>query len=326
MQNSNAHKMILIISSNRDITTDKVIEWISCPVIRISDLDAVTEVSLSLSNSGESELILNFKSGIEVNLSKVTSCWYRRGFLSLRIGEIQNYISDGLKEFLDDEWSILSDHIYSVLSEKRSIGSAIHEKYPNKLRQLKYAGKCGLLVPETLISNNRDTILKFLWRHDCISKAITDVPSFEEDGFSYVGGYTQRVNSLEYEGQDLIFPTLFQKNIDKSYELRIFFFEKKYYSMAIFSQNDTLTSTDYRISNVEKPNRCVPYTLPENVKISLIKLMSLLGLNTGSVDIIVDKEGNYWFLEVNHVGQFDWLSVNCNFSIEKDIAQFLEYG
>lgn len=46
-------------------------------------------------------------------------------------------------------------------------------------------------------------------------------------------------------------------------------------------------------------------------------------MNTGSIDIVVTKDKRYVFLEINHVGQFGWLSENCNYYIEKHIAQEL---
>ena len=54
--------------------------------------------------------------------------------------------------------------------------------------------------------------------------------------------------------------------------------------------------------------------------------MKNLYLESGSLDIIVDKEDNYIFLEVNPVGQFDFFRKTCNYHIERDIAKYFRYA
>ena len=51
--------------------------------------------------------------------------------------------------------------------------------------------------------------------------------------------------------------------------------------------------------------------------------MKALKLESGSIDIIVDEQDDYYFLEVNPVGQFHFVSHICNYYIEKEIAQSL---
>ena len=118
-------------------------------------------------------------------------------------------------------------------------------------------------------------------------------------------------------------PSFFQKCIEKEYEIRTFFIENDYYSMAIFSQNDEQTKIDFRNYNESKPNKFIPYILPEDIKSKLIELMKCINLNCGSIDLIVGKDGNYYFLEVNPVGQYDMVSVPCNYNLHKKIAEYL---
>jgi hypothetical protein len=56
-----------------------------------------------------------------------------------------------------------------------------------------------------------------------------------------------------------------------------------------------------------------------------------MNLNTGSIDLICTKSGEYVFLEVNPVGQFSMVSFPCNYYLEEKIADLLiqkdeEYG
>ncbi len=65
--------------------------------------------------------------------------------------------------------------------------------------------------------------------------------------------------------------------------------------MAIFSQNNAKTNIDFRNYDTENPNRTVPYKLSNKMNEKIDNLMKLLGLNTGSIDILVDKNLNHYF-------------------------------
>ncbi len=77
---------------------------------------------------------------------------------------------------------------------------------------------------------------------------------------------------------DLFFPSFFQEQIEKMYELRVFVLDKEIYPMVIFSQSDKLTEVDFRNYNDNKPNRTAPYKLPNEINKALIKIFSKLNL------------------------------------------------
>ena len=57
--------------------------------------------------------------------------------------------------------------------------------------------------------------------------------------------------------------------------------------------------------------------------------MEKVELETGSIDMILTKDGKYVFLEINPVGQFGMVSYPCNYFLEKAIAKTLiskKYG
>ncbi len=93
--------------------------------------------------------------------------------------------------------------------------------------------------------------------------------------------------------------------------------------MAIFSQMGEESSLDFREVDVNgnHPNRMVPFTLPGDVASKIRKLMKNLRLESGSLDFIVTPDDEYYFFEVNPVGQFDFLNEICNYHIEKFIAK-----
>jgi glutathione synthase/RimK-type ligase-like ATP-grasp enzyme len=118
---------------------------------------------------------------------------------------------------------------------------------------------------------------------------------------------------------------LLQEKLDKKYELRVFFLNEEFYAMAIFSQNASDTSVDFRNYKDKKQNRTVPYTLPYNIHVCLLKFVKETNLNTGSIDIVVTTDNRFVFLEVNPVGQFGMVSYPCNYHLEKKVATYLSH-
>jgi glutathione synthase/RimK-type ligase-like ATP-grasp enzyme len=51
--------------------------------------------------------------------------------------------------------------------------------------------------------------------------------------------------------------------------------------------------------------------------------MKTIGMKSGSIDLIVDENNDYIFLEVNPIGQFAQVSIPCNYYIEEYIANYL---
>ncbi|MCO5279552.1 MAG: hypothetical protein M9931_00690 [Chitinophagales bacterium] len=93
--------------------------------------------------------------------------------------------------------------------------------------------------------------------------------------------------------------------------------------MTNFSQLDPNTSLDYRKYNLNNPNRTVPYYLPKEIQDKIFCLLQKINLNFGVIDLILTEEGEYYFLEVNPVGQFGFVSKHGNYYIEKEIANYL---
>ncbi|MBK7652698.1 MAG: hypothetical protein IPJ20_20805 [Flammeovirgaceae bacterium] len=114
-----------------------------------------------------------------------------------------------------------------------------------------------------------------------------------------------------------------QRNIKKRYELRVFYFDSKFFSMVMFSQNEHQTSIDFRRYDFTNPTRWVPYKLPFQIEEKLDKLMRTLHLNSGSIDLIYGADLEYYFLEVNPVGQYAMVSDACNYYLDKLICDFL---
>jgi ATP-GRASP peptide maturase of grasp-with-spasm system len=308
--------MILILSKELDISTNEVMDWLlfyNQEIIRIN-----TNIDESQIKINSSEIILS-SNNIIIDFQKVKSFWYRKNGIQIKTNnkiKRKTKTNKIFRSFLHYETKILSSFLEWFLSKKSGIGY-LEDPYINKLKILCEAKKCGLLIPETIITTKKN---KLNPETKYIIKPISEGRKFKLFNRLRMM-YTREVNLNQLTST--FNPTLFQTKIDKEYELRVFYLNGKCYSMAIFSQKDQKTKVDFRNYNIKKPNRNVPYLLPQEIKNKIHKLMTKLNMSTGSIDLIVDKNQNYYFLEVNPSGQFGMLSKPCNYPLEKEIAKEL---
>ena len=51
--------------------------------------------------------------------------------------------------------------------------------------------------------------------------------------------------------------------------------------------------------------------------------MASINLNCASIDLVVDENDNFYFLEVNAIEQCDDVSKKCNYQLDTEIAKGL---
>lgn len=300
--------MILIISKNSDRTTIEVMKWLSAlgkKYIRVHE-DEVFEIK-----TYRKKLFLESdKSSFFLN--DISSVWYRRG--GLKFKHLQ-YKNPSINIHMSEAQYWLQDYVIKILESKKHINKQSNS-HVNKLWVLECAKKIGLDVPDYFLAENTDEVML----NKTITKSITGNVILQSlnkktDGIMYT-------SVVEKKEKEDFFISFFQEKIEKDFEIRSFYLNGKIWSFAIISQNDNQTKTDFRKYNIKKPNRTVPYNLPKDVEEMTCRLMVELDLNCGSLDFM-KKENNYYFLEVNPVGQFTSLSASCNYVLEKEIANYL---
>ncbi len=161
----------------------------------------------------------------------------------------------------------------------------------------------------------------FIKKHgEVICKSITDAEVFMYENQMYMPYTITLTSSNLNELSDTFFPSLFQKAINKEFEIRTFFLNGEMFSMAMFTQSKESTKSDFRKYDYSNPTRSVPFNLPSEVCEKLIAFMDAFDLNCGSIDLIRTDEGKYYFLEVNPTGQFGMVSYPCNYYLEEKVA------
>lgn len=294
---------ILIVSVQSDYTTNKVLQWFQyyqIPFKRIN-VDDTEDIIYELS---------------KLNFDEFSGYWYRRGTLvnsniieSYNI-EITNYLKENNRKILE--------YLEYKMMKKKNLNSFFNSDL-NKLIVLEMAKELKILVPDFQLLSNTKSARTL----DCIYKTINgDGNIFDYKNKSVFNILTQEhTKDLNYEFS----LTLFQKKIEKKYEIRVFYMNDYFYSMAILSQKNQATRIDSRAIEEQDKSRMIPYSLPATIEQKLKELMKKIGINSGVIDVIVTPSNEYVFLEVNPVGHFGLVSYNCNYYLEKKIAKFYTY-
>lgn len=322
----------IITKSGNEYSTDEVIDWVHHLG---SKFKRITPRTL---NGITKNLVIGGEPSDELkSLKNVRALWFRRW------GE-----GPGEK----DENSIASDHL--DCDKKAKLESIIRTHYQDEMRKLSsyffylknhatwlnpegfhninklivldIAKENGLDIPPSLITDDKKVLKDFIDIHvEVITKPLSESIVYSHDDETLFTMYTELITQESVNDlPDTFASSLFQKRIDKEFEIRSFFLNDQFYSMAIFSQNNPKTEVDFRHYDHSTPNRTQCFVLPKGLEIKLRNLMKSLNLVTGSIDILKGKDDKYYFLEVNPVGQFGMVSKPCRYNIEKKIAEYLK--
>lgn len=311
-------------------TTNLVMDWLdrfNGDYYRLNGVDFIDKAD-----------IINGQIQFENFNSEVVNIIWNRRWSSRKLINVENemyYDALGVKNAstllssLRQENGILRSFFYSNLKDK--VWTTRPEKMSaNKIKNLEIAKSCNLPVPEYIITSSKLTLSQFAKKHErIICKPISETPFFtssidNDDIVETLILYTKRFTVDQIEKiPNSFFKSLFQQEIIKEFEIRVFYLNDTCYSMAIFSQNDKQTQVDFRNYNTTKPNRTVPFNLPKKVEYNVKKFCREAGYNIGSLDLIKSIDGKYYFLEINPIGQFGMVSYPCNYYLEKKLAKYL---
>ncbi len=311
-----------------DDSTIRVMEWIKklggC-CVRIN-AEQIPEMGLGVDPGGDPNTTFILKGGKRVALPQIRSVWFRRS-APIPMPAVDAITDEKLRETADRH---MKQEMRAVLTGLyRALDHAHWLSHPdtartNKFHMLRHAHARGVDIPKTLITNDKRTLAEFREKHgEIILKCVSD-PDIFTSGDELYSMFTnvfekEHIDSLP----DRFFPVLVQQKIEKAWEIRSFFLDGAFYSMAIFSQDNTKTAVDFRHYDFENPNRTVPFLLGEELEAKLAALMGDLSLNTGSFDLIRGVDGRTYFLEVNPVGMFGMVGLPCNMHLRKKIAEYL---
>lgn len=228
-------------------------------------------------------------------------------------------------DYFFDEFISLKEYIFNSLYRTTEINLGKPLFNLNRLLVLDIARRNNLKIPDyEVVINGKQLLATKQSLGTSVTKAISNGVQWESENYRFYT-YTELIEDSFYEKSvnATFFPSLVTRLIEKELEIRTFYIDGSFFSMAIFSQSDRKTSIDFRkYTN----NRNEPYKLPTYIEEKLKSIFAELELNCGSADLILDKRGNYIFLEINPVGQYAMTSLPCNYNLDKKIANYLING
>lgn len=243
--------------------------------------------------------------GEDFSLDEVNISWFRRlgpPVISKEINSSDRFVAlRETKVLIDGFLALLSESCFSVNGFYKAMAAE------SKPFQLRVAESLGFHVPNTLISNNPERIRKFL-AHEPSAIYKPFIPASWDVGQGFAVSLTVPVSLADLPSDSTLqlSPGIFQKRIDKACELRIICMGARVIAVRLDSQRLATSVEDWRaVPCTDLLPELI--TLPAEIEHQCRLLMRSLGLVFGCIDMIVDKNENYIFLEVNQMGQFLWI-------------------
>ena len=171
-----------------------------------------------------------------------------------------------------------------------------------KPSQLRAATVAGFQVPETLVSNDPETIRRF-------SRSFGEFIVAKPLRAEYLKSRDGSMKSLrtEYFSESLITddralelgPYIFQQKIDAAFEVRVTVIGNHVFAARLDVQGDGgVIDSHYKKCAIEE------FALPAAIEELCTRLGARLGLVFFCVDLLVTSDGKFYFLELNQAGQF----------------------
>jgi hypothetical protein len=318
--------LILIVSNALDATTDFFEERLRARGRAFLRLDTESLGSADLTfyaGCKPTTRRAKFK-GVALDADDIHAIYYRRPRPPAVGG---NRMSVGEREWVDSElrrawggWLAATNARW--VNHPLAISSASY-----KPEQLARAEQLGIDIPETLITTDPDEARAFA--RDCGMEMVV-----KPIGHGQVEGPGDEVSRLIYTtalgpsdsrllNQVALCPTLLQRRVPKEVDLRVTIVGVSVLAVALHSQEQQVSAIDCRRDNM-RGMRYSAVSLPPQLAERLVAYVKSYGLVYAAIDLILDPNGRYWFLEINPAGQWAWLEQQIAIPISDALVDALD--
>jgi len=194
-----------------------------------------------------------------------------------------------------------------------------------KPRQLDVARRCGLSVPESLVTNKPDAVRDFAATvgGPLVVKALSAAMLVESGRLQT--SYTRLVEPAELDDLAGVETTLhfFQQFVPKAYEARVTVVGDRVFGAAIHAGSEA-ARVDWRADY-----HALEYSLvepPEPVVAGMLGFMRHFDLSFGAFDFVVTPDEEWVMLECNPFGAYGWLEDALDLPITSALADLLMDG
>lgn len=309
--------LILVVTHSKDVSADLVIRHLLAfgrAYTRL-DTDKLGTPDCFFGSSSEPELHIGKRM---IPVSDITAIWARR----FALPEALHQVKPAHLDFVRRELATVMDAYLEGTPDTFQINTSNADRLAgNRILQEKRAKAAGLLVPDTLVTQDHMEAQAFLEMHaNVLCKAlsfgrVSSTPHVE------LVAYASKI-SRDHSLEGLIScPSLFQEDIPKRYDWRITTVGDRSFS-ARASFHPGVSPTDWR-EEQNAATRFVRADPPKDVLAKLFRLARESGIVYGAHDLIETPRGEFYFLETNPAGQWGWLELTIGLPIGQAIAEEL---
>jgi glutathione synthase/RimK-type ligase-like ATP-grasp enzyme len=316
----NQSPSILLATNKRDITTDFVVLELrrrNIPFLRLNTEDLPQSAVTFEPRAVDGWQVTT--DDLSHALSSFTAGYYRRPSTPVPAAEISDPVA---QEYCISEWSAVLRSLWNALDGRWLNSPFAILRAEDKPKQLAVAASLGFQIPDTIVTNDAQAAIRFADRHKIIGKPLRH--ALLERGKTGEVIFTTRLCRADLEDGAAVSlaPCIFQREIPKKCDVRVTVVGKNVFAVAIWSQATTDTATDWRKgSNPDLVHEIID--LPVEISERCIALTQLFDIAFGAIDLVLDQEDDYWFLEINPNGQWAWIERRTGLPITSAIVDAL---
>jgi hypothetical protein len=319
MANPKSNELPILIASNTSdrLTTDAVAGCLGQSGYEVavydSDKMARGETSLVISITGEKGIQISYN-GKPFGPDTFAAAWYRRPSTFVRPDDAAKSLH------VDQERIAMQGILWHVIPDSRWLNPPdANKRAEAKLQQLSLAQTLGFTIPDTLVTNDWQTVHDYL-PSDIVLKMWRGI-FYEGDKFKCLYTKPLRNSPDELPTDTLAFPGIWQPFLKKLREWRITVVGDKFFDAAIYTSPNA--KDDWRRHELNDAVEFRNEPFPDEMKDKCLRLLGALGCRFGCFDFIEDDEGRITFLEMNPNGQYYWLEKDLGLPISRAIAKEL---
>ncbi len=243
--------------------------------------------------------------GTSFRSSDASALWFRPGTAAT----LDVRIRDGVERaFVAREWHELIRAAVTSL-DVPTLNPVEAQVRATKPYQLLAARRAGLSTPATVMTNSRTHAAQLVQTsHEVVHKTLSGM---ERTLATKAWARCEEDHLGELE----LAPTILQHRVSGTREVRV-----TAVGTRLFSAEFSTSLVDGRL---DRAVRHVRHDLPPSVASSLRRLLDDLALGFASVDLRIDANGDYQFLELNASCAFLWIEIATGLPISAAVADLL---
>lgn len=260
--------------------------------------------------------------------ANIRSVWYRRPAFP-EAGLCQ----EADRAFIEGQWKCLqrsvfdaADQLLPALWVNRPRAA---EQAESKLVQLQAARASGLRIPDTVIGNHAPDVAALIRRWG----KIVFKTFYPQNWQSSSKGLTYRMSVVPLDATSelpepaiAMSPGIYQRYIDKAFDVRVTMIGCKLFAIKLRKASGD-AYFDWRAHYDDEDMHTELFEVDAWLEAKLYETMKRLGIVFGCIDLVVDRNGDIYFLEVNQAGQFLFVEeVIPDIPILRAIAAMLSAG